>query len=42
MLPGNSRVHAKLELFQRSGTFKARGALSNVLRLGARTNCGPA
>ena len=35
ILPGNSRVHAKLELFQRSGTFKARGALSNVLRLGA-------
>ncbi len=35
MLPGNSRVHAKLELFQRSGTFKARGALSNVLRLSA-------
>ena len=35
ILPGSSRVYAKLELFQRSGTFKARGALSNVLRLSA-------
>ena len=35
ILPGRSRVHAKLELFQRSGTFKVRGALSNVLRLSA-------
>lgn len=35
ILPGSGRVHAKLELFQRSGTFKARGALSNVLRLNA-------
>ena len=33
MLPGDTRVTAKLEVFQRSGTFKARGALSNILRL---------
>ncbi|MCY4566610.1 MAG: pyridoxal-phosphate dependent enzyme [Gammaproteobacteria bacterium] len=33
MLPGGTRVTAKLEVFQRSGTFKARGALSNILRL---------
>ena len=32
-LPSNARVAVKLELFQRSGTFKARGALSNILRL---------
>ena len=33
ILPDGTRVTAKLEVFQRSGTFKARGALSNVLRL---------
>jgi threonine dehydratase len=30
--PG-TRVNLKLELFQQSGTFKARGALSNLMRL---------
>ncbi len=29
----DSRVHMKLELFQRTGTFKARGAINNVLAL---------
>lgn len=33
MLPHGTRVAAKLEVFQRSGTFKVRGALSNILRL---------
>ena len=33
MLPDGTRVTAKLEVFQRTGTFKARGALSNILRL---------
>ena len=32
-LPIGTRVFAKLEMFQKSGTFKARGALSNILRL---------
>ena len=32
-LPDGARLFAKLEMFQRSGTFKARGALSNVMRL---------
>ena len=32
LAPG-TRVNLKLELFQRSGTFKARGALSKMLRL---------
>ncbi|MFK7956926.1 MAG: pyridoxal-phosphate dependent enzyme [Lysobacterales bacterium] len=31
--PKNTQVSAKLELFQHAGTFKARGALSNILRL---------
>jgi threonine dehydratase len=31
--PVGSQVVAKLELFQRSGTFKARGAVLNLLRL---------
>jgi threonine dehydratase len=30
-----TEVHLKLELFQRTGTFKARGALVNALRLDA-------
>jgi threonine dehydratase len=33
IVPAGTRVFAKLEVFQRSGTFKARGALSNLLRL---------
>ena len=33
LLPKGASVYVKLELFQRSGTFKARGALSNILRL---------
>ena len=33
MLPEATTVVAKLEVFQHSGTFKARGALSNILRL---------
>lgn len=32
-LPPPTQVYAKLELFQRSGTFKARGALSNIMRM---------
>ena len=32
LAPGTS-VNLKLELFQQSGTFKARGALSNLMRL---------
>lgn len=31
--PSGARVVVKLELFQRSGTFKARGAVLNLLRL---------
>jgi threonine dehydratase len=34
-LGGGTQVNAKLELFQRTGTFKPRGALSNVLDLDA-------
>lgn len=34
LAPGTS-VNLKLELFQRSGTFKARGAISKMLRLSA-------
>lgn len=34
-LPTNTRVSAKLEFFQNSGTFKARGALSNILAMDA-------
>jgi threonine dehydratase len=30
-LPGDTRVTLKLELFQRTGSFKPRGALSNIL-----------
>ena len=33
LLPPATRVNLKLELFQQSGTFKARGAISNILRL---------
>ncbi|MCK5360757.1 MAG: pyridoxal-phosphate dependent enzyme, partial [Gammaproteobacteria bacterium] len=33
LLPDGASVFVKLELFQRSGTFKARGAVSNILRL---------
>jgi threonine dehydratase len=33
LLPEGTRVNLKLELFQRSGTFKARGAVSKALRL---------
>ena len=32
-IPAGTSIIAKLELFQRSGTFKARGAVSNILRL---------
>jgi threonine dehydratase len=32
-LPPGTRVNLKLELFQQSGTFKARGAISKMLRL---------
>lgn len=32
-LPAGTEVVLKLELFQKSGTFKARGALTNMLRL---------
>src|SRR5690349_10852493 len=35
LLPPGTRVNLKLELFQRGGTFKARGAVSKVLRLSA-------
>ena len=35
LLPGPMSVHLKLELFQRTGTFKARGALHAVLALDA-------
>ena len=31
--PGATELHLKLELFQRTGTFKARGAVNNVLAL---------
>ena len=34
-LAAGTRVFAKLEFLQRSGTFKVRGALSNILRLDA-------
>ncbi len=34
-LSGQTTVIAKLEMFQHAGTFKARGALSNILRLDA-------
>jgi threonine dehydratase len=34
LLAPGTRVNLKLELFQQSGTFKARGAISNMLRLG--------
>src|SRR3954466_13226289 len=33
LLAPGTRVNLKLELFQRSGTFKARGAVSKALRL---------
>ena len=33
---GGTSVNLKLELFQQSGTFKARGALSKMMRLDAR------
>ena len=33
LLPPGTRVNLKLELFQQSGTFKARGAISKILRL---------
>lgn len=33
MLSSDTTVYGKLEMFQGSGTFKARGALSNILRL---------
>ena len=32
-LGGNTRVSAKLEFLQQTGTFKARGALANIARL---------
>jgi threonine dehydratase len=35
LLPPGTSVNLKLELFQRSGTFKARGAVSKALRLSA-------
>lgn len=35
LLGENSEIFVKLELFQRSGTFKLRGALSNMIPLGA-------
>lgn len=34
-LGGDSRVSAKLEFLQQTGTFKARGALANIARLSA-------
>ncbi|MEM9404146.1 MAG: threonine/serine dehydratase [Pseudomonadota bacterium] len=34
-LTGGTRVSAKLEFLQRTGTFKARGALANLARLSA-------
>lgn len=33
LVPSGTRVNLKLELFQQSGTFKARGAISKILRL---------
>src|SRR3569623_462018 len=33
LLAPGTRVNLKLELFQQSGTFKARGAISKMLRL---------
>jgi threonine dehydratase len=33
LIPPGTVVNLKLELFQRSGTFKARGAVSKALRL---------
>src|SRR5947209_17998707 len=33
LLATGTRVNLKLELFQQSGTFKARGAISKMLRL---------
>lgn len=35
-LSPDTEVHFKLELLQRTGTFKLRGALSNILRLSAQ------
>ena len=35
LLAGMASVHLKLELFQRTGTFKARGALNAVMALDA-------
>jgi threonine dehydratase len=35
LLGSETRVHLKLELLQRTGTFKPRGALLNMLQLGA-------
>ena len=35
LIGGNTVVHAKLEFLQRTGTFKARGALASVTRLSA-------
>lgn len=37
LLGGLASVHLKLELFQRTGTFKARGALNAVMALDAAT-----
>lgn len=35
LMGAGTEVHLKMELFQHSGTFKARGALNNVLSLNA-------
>lgn len=35
LLPSGTRITAKLELLQRTGSFKARGALVNIMRLTA-------
>ena len=35
VLGGDTRVHAKLEFLQRTGTFKARGALATLQGLSA-------
>jgi threonine dehydratase len=41
LIPADTSIFAKLELFQRSGTFKARGAISNILRLSREQHrCG--
>lgn len=36
MLPAGTTVAAKLEVFQRSGTFKARATVAHILRLNSR------